>query len=152
MQQGPIQEFNIRVYAIIENESGDVLISDEMFRKQQLIKFPGGGMKLGEGTLDCLKREALEEFGQEIEVIAHYYTTDYFIRTLFFEVKQLIAIYYRVKFSAPVQFQISTKPFDFEGDEDGTQSFRWMKKKPENIDQLTFEVDKKVMKMLIDEK
>lgn len=150
MPQAPIQEFNLRIYALIENDENAILVSDEIFQGKKLIKFPGGGMRIGEGTIDCLNREAMEEFGQEIEVIDHFYTTDYFIRTLFFETKQLIAIYYRVKFTKPIRFKISDHPFDFTGEVDGTQSFRWVEKKPENIEQFTFEVDRRVMKMLID--
>ena len=32
-------------------------------------------MNFGEGTVDCLKREMLEECNQEIEDIQHFYTT-----------------------------------------------------------------------------
>ena len=33
-----------------------------------VTKFPGGGMEFGEGTIDCIKRECMEEFGEEVEV------------------------------------------------------------------------------------
>jgi len=146
----PVTEFNLRVYALILNNNNQVLVSDEMFRKKRLVKFPGGGMHPGEGTLECLHREAQEEFGQDILILDHFYTTDYFIRTLFFEHKQLIAIYYKAQFSAPPAFKISTRPFDFTGDSDGTQSFRWLDISADNLNQFTFEADQKVMSMLCD--
>lgn len=71
-------KFIIRVYGILINENKEVLLSDEYYKGVKITKFPGGGLNYGEGTIDCLKREALEEFGQPIEVIEHFYTTDFF--------------------------------------------------------------------------
>ena len=73
-----IKKFTIRVYAIIINDNNEVLLSDEFQMGIKMTKFPGGGMEFGEGTFDCLKREAIEEFGQEIEVL------DIFIQLTFF--------------------------------------------------------------------
>ena len=71
-----IKHFNIRVYGIIINKRNEVLLSDEYLMDMKMTKFPGGGLRFGEGTIDCIRREAMEEFGQEIEIISHYYTTD----------------------------------------------------------------------------
>ena len=73
-----ISRYIIRVYAIIMNENNELLISDEYQLNMRMTKFPGGGLEFGEGTIDCMKREAIEEFGQEIEILEHYYTTDNF--------------------------------------------------------------------------
>lgn len=143
-----IKHFNIRVYAIIENLNNEILISDEFFNNVKMTKFPGGGLEFGEGTVDCLKREAIEEFGQEIEIISHYYTTDYYQKALFFEDHQLLSIYYKAKFKNPPVFKISIKPFDFKL-ENGNFSFRWIKKKDLIPDLLTFPIDKVVAKMII---
>ena len=48
--------FNIRVYGILINEQKQVLVSDEFIRGNYYTKFPGGGLELGEGTRDCLKK------------------------------------------------------------------------------------------------
>jgi 8-oxo-dGTP diphosphatase len=53
--------FNIRVYGVLLNEEKQVLVSDEFIRGNYYTKFPGGGLELGEGTRDCLKREFKEE-------------------------------------------------------------------------------------------
>ena len=69
-----IKRYIIRVYALIINSNNKILISDEFQLNMRMTKFPGGGMHFGEGPIDCLKREAIEEFGQEIEVLEHFYT------------------------------------------------------------------------------
>ncbi len=140
-----VNKFNIRVYAIILNETKDaVLISDEFQLGMRMTKFPGGGLDFGEGTIDCLKREAIEEFGQEIEIESHFYTTDYFQKALFYEDSQLISIYYTASFKEPIQFKVSEKPFDYGLEENGKQSFRWSKLKDMDKEIFSFPIDKKV--------
>ena len=75
--------FNIRVYGILQNKNGDVLVSDEFIRGNQYTKFPGGGLEFGEGTRDCLKREFLEEMQLKVLVTDHIYTTDFFQMSAF---------------------------------------------------------------------
>jgi 8-oxo-dGTP diphosphatase len=135
--------FVIRVYGVIVNERREVLLSDECQLGTKMTKFPGGGLEYGEGTIDGLKREFKEECnGQEIKNIIHFYTTDFFQKALFYENKQLLSIYYLAELSNPVKFQISTKPFDFEGNKNGNQSFRWIKINNLNEAEITFPIDK----------
>jgi len=143
-----IKHFNIRVYALIFNDPQSVLVSDEFMLDRKMTKFPGGGLKFGEGPVDCIKREALEEFKQEIEIIDHYYTTDYFQQALFYKDHQLISIYYRARFKDKIRFKISEKPFDFKEMKNGKQSFRWVDLRTFTPEELSFPVDKKVLKML----
>jgi 8-oxo-dGTP diphosphatase len=144
-----LQKFNIRVYAIIlNNEKDAVLASDEFQKNMRMTKFPGGGLKLGEGTIDCLKREALEEFGQDIEIISHFYTTDFFQRAFFYDDMQLISIYYSASFKELPGFIISDKPFDYGQDAEGKQSFRWVKLQEINSDTFTLPIDRTVGIML----
>ena len=89
--------FNIRVYGILQNEKGDVLVSDEFIRGNQYTKFPGGGLEFGEGTRDCLRREFLEEMQLNVLVTDHIYTTDFFQMSAFNPEHQIISIYYRVE-------------------------------------------------------
>src|SRR5437762_14381427 len=89
--------FNIRVYGILINEKKQVLVIDEYIRGKYYTKFPGGGLELGEGTRDCLKREFQEEMDLEVEVGDHLYTTDFFQESAFKPGHQIISIYYLVK-------------------------------------------------------
>lgn len=67
----------------------------ETVQGNDILKFPGGGLELGEGTIDCLKREWMEELNCEIEVLNHFYTTDFFQPSAF-DNSQVISIYYEV--------------------------------------------------------
>ena len=61
--------FNIRVYGIWI-EADRVLVNEETIKGNNYVKFPGGGLEFGEGTIECVKREWMEEMGLEIEVLA----------------------------------------------------------------------------------
>lgn len=141
--------FIIRVYGLILNEKKEVLLTDEFQLGMKMTKFPGGGLEFGEGTVDCLKREIAEECnGQKINNIRHFYTTDFYQKALFFENHQLISIYYTAELTEPMQFNISEKPFDFEKLENGNQSFRWAKINTLSESELSFPIDKFVLKKL----
>ncbi len=143
-----IEKFNIRVYGLIINNSGEILLADEERFGMRMTKFPGGGLKPGEGTIACLKREALEEFGQKIEIIEHFYTTDFFQQALFFENQQLISIYYLARFADKEQFRIASTPFDFNTSQSEILSFRYEKIEDLNKDDLSFPIDQHVLELL----
>lgn len=143
-----ITRYIIRVYGLFINGQQEILLSDEYQLNMRMTKFPGGGMHFGEGTVDCLKREAIEEFGQEIEVLEHFYTTDYFQPTQFYNDAQLVSVYYFARFKDEIQFEISEKPFNFKEDKNGAQSFRWEKIANLRVEDFTFPIDKKVVQML----
>lgn len=145
LEQG---KFTIRIYGLIfNNDKKEILLSDEFMLDMKMTKFPGGGLEFGEGTIDCIKREAMEEFGQPVRVLHHFYTTDYYQKALFYPNHQLISIYYVVEFTDPIQFKISKEPFDFEMI-NGNQSFRWEPISVLSPEDLTFPVDRKVMGMI----
>ncbi|MCK4663996.1 MAG: NUDIX domain-containing protein [Bacteroidales bacterium] len=148
MEFSEIKHFNIRVYAIVINDLKEVLLSDEFRLGRKITKFPGGGMKFGEGTIDCLKREIVEEFGQQIEIIKHFYTTDFFQKAYFYNDQQVISIYYIARFKENIKFNISNIPFDFAEFIEGNQSFRWAKINKLETKDITFPIDKKVLDLL----
>lgn len=142
-----VKSFTIRVYALIIKDRKEILLSDEYRMGMPMTKFPGGGMRPGESTLECLHREAIEEFGQDIDIIRHYYTTDFFQQAAFFPDKQLVSIYYLAQFTEAITFPISNKIMDITYTE-GSQSFRWQSIDSLHADTLTFPIDKKVATMI----
>lgn len=143
-----IDKFNIRVYGLFINENEEILLADEKRFGMQMTKFPGGGLNPGEGIKECLFREGKEEFGQEIMVIRHYYTTDFFQQALFYENQQLISVYYLTAFIEKEKFRIATNPFDFSTDKGEIISFRYKKIISIEEEELSFPIDKHVLSML----
>lgn len=140
--------FNVRVYGLLINDAQEILISDEQEHGVRFTKFPGGGLEYGEGMTEALKREFVEECNAAVEVLSHYYTTDFFIKSAFNE-SQIISIYYLVKPVAPLNLAIKTVPFDFDGEGDALQSFRWIKLTDLKESDFTFPTDQYVAKLLI---
>jgi 8-oxo-dGTP diphosphatase len=140
--------FNIRVYGLFINSKDEILLSDEERFGIRMTKFPGGGLQYGEGTIDCLKREAIEEFGQEIVVLDHFYTTDFFQASYFQQNTQIISIYYLARFVATEKFRISAISYDFTEKKEETLSFRYKKLVDLLPDELSFPIDKLVLTLL----
>jgi ADP-ribose pyrophosphatase YjhB (NUDIX family) len=143
-----IKHFVVRVYGLIINDKKEVLLTDEFQLGMKMTKFPGGGLEFGEGPVDCIKREAYEEFGQEVKVIDHFYTTEFFQKALFYKKHQLISIYYLLEFKDSIRFKISDKSFDFPELKEGNQSFRWKAIKDLIEDDVSFPIDKVVVRLL----
>jgi 8-oxo-dGTP diphosphatase len=144
-----ITSFNIRVYGLFINRSNEILLADEERFGMKMTKFPGGGLHFGEGTIACLKREAFEEFGQAIEVLGHFYTTDFFQQAMFFEDKQLISIYYKAQFPEKEKFRMASKPFDFVNpDKSEPISFRYVPLDILREEDLSFPIDRYVLELL----
>ena len=105
--------FNIRIYGILKDHNNRVLVSDELIRGNYFTKFPGGGLEIGEGTRDCLKREFKEETNLDVTIGDHIYTTDFFQQSAFNENHQIISIYYFVHTDQIASLKTSTIPFNF---------------------------------------
>ncbi|PUZ25736.1 NUDIX hydrolase [Chitinophaga parva] len=138
--------FNVRVYGIMINAKREVLVMDEYIRGGYYTKFPGGGLEFGEGTLECMVREWQEELRQEIEVLEHIYTTDFFQISAFDNVTQIISIYYLVKARSPFVAKVSDQPFDFEVPAGVTEveGARWIPWEQFSADVITLPIDKVV--------
>ena len=147
--------FNIRVYGILQNVEGDVLVSDELIRGNQYTKFPGGGLEFGEGTRDCLKREFLEEMQLNVLVKEHLYTTDFFQMSAFNPEHQIISIYYRVEALEEIRVPLRTRLFDFDEsqmqvyrDTGETETFRFISWNSFSSDSVSLPIDKVVAGLL----
>lgn len=141
-------QFNVRVYGLLINDNNEILISDEQEYGMRFTKFPGGGLEYGEGLIEGLKREFIEECNAEVEIISHFYTTDFFVKSAFNE-SQVISIYYKVKNLNNLDLTIKTLVFDFDGEGDILQSFRWVKLTDLRPDDFLFPTDQHVVKLLM---
>lgn len=137
--------FNVRVYGLLLDDDNQILISDELAYGVSFSKFPGGGLEYGEGTIDALKREFVEECETQIEIIDHLYTVDFFEQSSFNN-SQIISIYYLVKALQPLQIEISKSKFDFKSAR--TQSFRKIPISQLSTQDVTFKTDKRAVELL----
>ncbi len=137
--------FNVRVYGLLINDNKQVLISDEFEHGKQFTKFPGGGLEYGEGLIEALKREFLEECQLAIAVEKHLYTTDFFEKSAFNE-SQILSVYYLVRPLELLNVVIKEQVFDFQDGE--KQSFRWISLSELKTHDLTFDTDKKLVDIL----
>lgn len=147
--------FNIRVYGILINEKKQVLVSDEFIRGKYYTKFPGGGLELGEGTRDCLKREFKEEMNLEVQIEGHIYTTDFFQMSAFNPDDQIISIYYFVKALEPITVPLRIKEFDFDegqmkiyAEKTEIETFRFIAGDNFSAESVTLPIDKIVAAMI----
>lgn len=146
-----MQYFNIRVYGILINDRGQVLVSDEYIRGNYYTKFPGGGLEFGEGTRDCLKREFMEEMNLRVDIGAHIYTTDFFQMSAFNRDHQIISIYYAVKPQEEIRVPLRTGEFDFDAaqlavyrERGETETFRFVNGEDFSASTVTLPIDKVV--------
>ena len=142
-----MKHINVRVYGILIQD-GKVLVSDEYIKGNNITKFPGGGLEYGEGTKECLMREFKEELNLNIEILSHFYTTDFFVNSAFSNQSQIISIYYLVKPIEAFDFSISTQLFDFKEIKEGAQSMRWVDIDTVSENDFTFIIDKHVADLL----
>jgi len=143
--------FNVRVYGLLFDSEKKLLVSDEYEHRTYFTKFPGGGLEYGEGLIDGLKREFMEECNLTVDVSRHFYTTDFFIKSIFNDT-QVISVYYLVTTKTQPQFRVTQKVYDFpEPLDDGSgqlQSFRWVPLRDLDPAQMTFETEQHVVRLL----
>lgn len=140
--------FNVRVYGLLIEENQRILLSDEYYNKTFITKFPGGGLNFGEGPVECIKREFLEELTLHVDVLEHFYTTDFFQPSAFNLQMQIISIYYLVQPKEKINIKTSEKKYDFLEIKEENQAFRWLDIKKLTEHEMTFPIDKKVAKMI----
>ena len=135
-----IKSFNLRVYALIIDEDS-ILVSRELIMGKYLYKFPGGGLEFGEGLIEGLQRESMEEMNQNLKNIEHFYTTDFFQQSQFDSKDQLIAIYYKAKLTSKINNKLKVPIKDF-------PVFEWKKIIDLSDKDLHFPTDKFVFNLL----
>ena len=140
--------FNVRVYGLLVN-NGRLLVSDEYCLGAYMTKLPGGGLEFGEGPIDCVVREFMEETALNIRVKSHFYTTDFFVLSQFSSKGQLISIYYEVETDDDLS-KLITVNHQYENlpTIEDAQNLRWLNLADLKEDAMTLPVDKVVVKML----
>ena len=143
----------VRVYGLLIDSQQRVLVSDEFIRGNFFTKFPGGGLELGEGTRDCLKREFKEETNLDVTIGEHIYTTDFYQQSAFNKSHQILSIYYFVHADEPIDLVTKTTVNDFEPqqitDPNGTaEAFRWIEWNNFNAETVSLPIDKIVAEMV----
>lgn len=133
-------KFTVRVYGILINDKSEVLLADEVVNGRHITKFPGGGLEFGEGPADCVVREFMEETGQEVNIVSHFYTTGFYIHSQINPEFQVIVIYYRVSCATDERILIG-KPID-------NITFKWVSLFALDENDVTFESDKTVVRLL----
>lgn len=146
MEQG--RHFNVRVYGLVINARNELLVTDEYCQNRYMTKFPGGGLEYGEGLIEGLKREFMEECSEAVSVLEHFYTTDFFVASMFRGGGQLISVYYRCAFEREPQFQSLSKPFEGIPEINDSVGFRWVALQDLRPEHMSFPVDQAVVRML----
>lgn len=137
------KKFNVRVYGIyIENEK--LLISIEQIGNNTITKFIGGGLEFGEGISDCLIREFKEELNLDIEIVSHFYTTDFFVESFVNKNHQVISVYYLVR---PTNGLFSLEKLELNSD----QKLAWLNLKEAKVEDMSLIIDKKVLSMILEQ-
>ncbi|MDG1045586.1 MAG: NUDIX domain-containing protein [Bacteroidia bacterium] len=134
-----MNKFNVRVYGIWI-KSDKILLSHENIDGYAMTKFPGGGLEFGEGALDCLKREFMEELGVKISQAKLVHVSEKYIPSAFKKNEQVIAVHYLVDSDDSILNYENIQ--DTAVGESNLLSFKWHKLNPSLIDDLSFEMDK----------
>lgn len=127
-------KLTLRVYVFLKNPKNEILLLDEKSGKHRFTKLPGGGLELGEGILDCLKRELKEELNIENVALQQFYTSEKFISSKLHANTQVIAVYYH---GATDVTSISIND-----NETNLLNLHWVPQRELTAEHFTFQMDK----------
>jgi 8-oxo-dGTP diphosphatase len=142
------KKLTVRIYGLCIDDNNNILVTDEKVGDFYFTKFPGGGLEWGEGTRDCLVREFKEELNVDVEVQAHFYTTDYFQPSAWNSNQQILSIYYKVKILSQLDLPISTEVQTLDANIYETEKARLVPLSQLTEDMLTLPIDKCVCTLL----
>jgi 8-oxo-dGTP pyrophosphatase MutT (NUDIX family) len=139
-----INQFNLRVYGLAVNERSEILLVEEAIRSrggQRVVKFPGGGVELGEGIREALQREWREETGRELQRAEPLYYNDEFVASFFHAGHQIVCFYYRVWFDWSLPLIPETGDTEF-------VAFRWQRLDQLKPEHLSLPTDQQALRAL----
>lgn len=134
-----ITKLNVRVYGLLIKDNC-LMFLHEIYAGKPLLKLPGGGLELGEGTRDTLVREFKEELNLEVTVKEHFYTQDFFLESKLTPDSQLLTVYYKVECNDLSNLQIIEKSIN---------RIEWIPLDQITLDSIPLPVDKIVVKKLL---
>ena len=141
-----IDKFNIRVYGLLLNDN-KILLSHENIDGFEMTKLPGGGVELGEGILEALRREFKEELNLDILIYNQIHITEKLIVSKFKPNEQVIALYYLVDSHHDIK-NMKTEQSTTLGKTNNI-NFKWMSLNKELLNELSFETDKQAVSELL---
>ena len=141
--------FNVRVYGLAVFEQ-EILTVCEQMGTISFRKFPGGGLQFGEGLVDALKREFIEESGISVEPELLFYVNDFLQISRFNTSDQLLAVYYTIQMNPELkrQLDIVVQSGVRKVGTNHTLYFEWLKLSDELADKMDFPIDKAVCRKL----
>jgi ADP-ribose pyrophosphatase YjhB (NUDIX family) len=137
--------FNLRVYALIIDESNRILISDECRFGQFFTKFPGGGIEANEGIIEALKRELQEELSADMLDSSFFYVNDFHQVSAFDTEHSLVVFYYKVRIHSLEKLGQDSYSIPFSEE---TEKQRWVSLYDLQQSELTFPIDQVVLEKL----
>ena len=69
------ERFSCRIYGVLRR-GHEILLTRSRFIKREFVNFPGGGVELGEGPIEALRREYQEETGLAINPLRVLYASE----------------------------------------------------------------------------
>ena len=88
--------FRVGAYGLLV-EDGRILITKTRTRTGVLLNFPGGAVELGEGALEALRREFVEETGLSVRATHLAHASEAFFQSRDYPENQLIKLYWVVE-------------------------------------------------------
>mgnify|MGYP003331772738 FL=1 len=147
MSEDGSASWNLRVYGILV-ENSKVLLSRETYPgfEGTMTKLPGGGILLGEGPLDALRREFEEEVGLRISSADIFHVPGGYHQS-HFDGSQVVSLYYLVTRSLDqIPRQMNSETVD------GVaiyQEFFWSPIQDIEPSQMTWKTDREAVEILV---
>jgi len=137
--------FNVRVYALVV-KNNRLLISEEQHGGVFLRKFPGGGLQFGEGVLQALHRELMEELNADVVSASLLSVTEDFVVSFLNNKQQVIGVHYLVDLKQDYSDDfLNNNHLELEN---GHIQFKWMSIDSLSAEDFTSSVDQNAFEKL----